>query len=189
MSLVRQNNFATRHNGMILIVVLVLLGVFTLIVAALVRTSNINFRIVGNQQYRQEASLAAQNGIETYLSNPANFSSPLPALQHLSMDLDGDGTTEYTADVPAATCISVKQLDQQNDLDIANPNDADCFGTSSVENSGVISDNGAGSNTSICSNVTWDVAASVNDTATTGTKVTVHQGIAKRQATVSTYCP
>lgn len=189
MSLVRQNNFATRQGGMILIVVLVLLGVFTLIVAALVRTSNINFRIVGNQQYRQEASLAAQNGIETYLNNSANFASPLPATQNVSMDLDGDGTAEYTADVPAATCISVKKLDQQADLDIANTEDVGCFGTSAVENSGVISDDSVGSSASICSNVTWDVAASVNDSATTGSKVTVHQGVSMRQATVDVYCP
>ncbi|MFB8831149.1 hypothetical protein ACE0DR_21875 [Azotobacter sp. CWF10] len=55
-----------------------MLGILTLIVAAMVNSSNINFRIAGNQQYRSEALLTAQNAIEEYISNEANFTIPLP---------------------------------------------------------------------------------------------------------------
>lgn len=157
-----------REQGMVLIVVLIMLGLLTVIVAAMVRTGTINFRVAGNQQYRQEARMAAQNAIESYISVPANFDTPPPS-STAGIDLDGDGTDEYTATLPVAKYVgdSPAPLSAINStpLRIACSNDlnVDPLAPKSTDSN--------------CKYVTWDVAATVKDTATTGVSVELHQGI------------
>ncbi|MGH8351981.1 MAG: hypothetical protein ACRERY_00395 [Pseudomonas sp.] len=177
-----------REQGVVLIVVLVMLGILTVIVATLVSTSNVNFRIAGNQQYRVEAQLAAQNGIETYISNSANFTIPLPtASSTISLDLDGDGTNEYSAVVRPPSCLRSLPI-KSVELDVTDPDDTPCYGTGAVQDSGILSSGATGSGNSWCAKMMWDVQSNVDDTAVTGASVELHQGIYLR-ALLGTPCP
>ncbi|SFA69255.1 PilX N-terminal domain-containing pilus assembly protein [Azotobacter beijerinckii] len=176
-----------RQRGAVLLVVLVMLGILTLIVAAMVNSSNINFRIAGNQQYRSEAQLSAQNAIEEYISNEANFTIPLPTSSvTISTDLDGDGTDEFSAVVEPPVClrsIPIKLLE----LKVKSTDDAPCYGSGAVQESGLLSD-GVASGNSWCSKMMWDVQSTVNDAKVTNALVEVHQGIYLRTL-LGTPCP
>lgn len=171
-----------RERGAVLAVMLVLLGVLTVIVATLVSTSNVNFRIAGNQQYRYEAKLAAQHAIEEYISSAANFTSSPPASSAVGLDLDGDGTNEYTATAVASTCVSTVRV-KPAELNVANAADRTCFNSQNLQ----IWIEGVLPPESNCQNMVWDVSSSVND-ATTGAQVELHQGIAQR-AKIDVSCP
>ena len=183
----RNLNCPRRSRGIILLLVLVLLGILMIIVATLVSSSNVNFRIAGNQQYRLESRVAAQNAIESYISNSANFSLPLPtASSSIGIDLDGNGVNEYTAVVPPATCVRSQPI-KNSELDISNADDQPCYGSGSMQNSGVLSSSSGGSGNSWCSKMMWDVRSTVSDAATSA-NITLHQGIYLR-ALLGTPCP
>lgn len=175
------------QQGAVLVVVLVMLGILTVIVAAMVNSSNINFRIAGNQQYRAEARLAAQNAIETYVSNEANFIIPLPTASiSIATDLDGDGVSEYSAEVSPPTCLRSVPI-KLTELDVSDENDASCYGSGAVQDSGLLTGSAATGN-SWCSKMMWDVQSRVDDSAVTGASAEVHQGIYLR-ALLGTSCP
>ena len=84
-----------RQSGLVLIVVLVMLGIFSIIIVSMLSGSNINFKIAGNQQYHIESKNAASNAIESFVSNPANFAIPLPdGNTEFGSDFNGDGSDE-----------------------------------------------------------------------------------------------
>lgn len=170
------SSIMARKNarGMVLIVALIMLGLLTLIVAALVTTGNINFRIAGNQQYRQEARVTAQNAIETYISTATNFSSPPTTTITTGTDLDGDGNNEFVASVPPPTCVGLR-LVKENELDRSKASDRNCLKSLSSDQ-----DQSSDSMQTKCADVVWDVEAQVQDTATTGVDVEVHQGVSVR---------
>lgn len=176
-----------RQRGAMLVVVLVMLGILTLIVAAMVNSSNINFRIAGNQQYRSEAQLTAQNAIEEYISNEANFTIPLPtAAITIPTDLDGDGVDEFSAVVEPPVClrsVPIKLLE----LKVKSADDAPCYGSGALQESGLLSDSVATGN-SWCSKMIWDVHSTVDDSALTNARVEVHQGVYLRTL-LGTRCP
>jgi hypothetical protein len=177
----------SRQQGAVLVVVLVMLGILTIIVAAMVNSSNINFRIAGNQQYRAEAQLTAQNAIETYISNEANFIIPLPTAEiSIPTDLDGDGVNEYTAVVSPPVCLRSIPI-KLTELDIKRADDASCYGSGAVQESGLLT-GGVASGNSWCSRMMWDVQSKVDDAALTGASVEVHQGIYLRTL-LGTPCP
>lgn len=170
-----------------MIVSLVMLAVLLIIVATLVGTSNINFRIAANQQYRMEAKHAGQHAIEEYISNVGNFTLPLPTIDDpIGYDVDGDGTNEYIAVVPPPSCVRTLPL-KVAELDFDDDADAPCFGSSAVQDSGILGATGTASGNSWCSRMTWDVAATVDDEKT-GVDLTVHQGVYLR-ALIGTSCP
>ncbi|OGB21590.1 MAG: hypothetical protein A3I66_05480 [Burkholderiales bacterium RIFCSPLOWO2_02_FULL_57_36] len=173
---------AGRECGAVLVVMLVIIGVLTVIVATLVATSNVNFRIAGNQQYRYEAKLAAQHAIEAFISSAANFTSAPPTSSPVGLDLDGDGTNEYTATAVASVCLSTVRV-KPAELNVTNAADRACINSQYfgpwIE--GILPPE------SNCQNMVWDVSSTVND-ATTGAQVELHQGIAQR-AKIDVSCP
>lgn len=178
---------ASQQRGAILVIVLIMVGVFMIIVTSLVASSNINFRIAGNQQYRMEAKVAARNAIEAYLSESANFSLPLPnADQLLGVDFDGDGVNDMTAIVPPASCTKAKTI-QVSELDPTVKADVACLG-GKKDHRGIIGSSGAvGGGDSWCSRMNWEVISTVDDIAT-GASVAMVQGVYTR-AVVGTPCP
>ncbi len=185
-----------RERGAVLIIVLVMVGIFMIIVTSLVGSSNINFRIAGNQQYRMEAKIAARNAMERYISNPANFTLPLPtSTQLIGTDFTGDdnpasetddqNTMEVWASIAPPVCMRSRTI-PISDLDISKPDEAQCLGSGSGQNTGILGSGGAAGN-SWCARLNWDVNSVVND-ATTGAKIDMHQGIFML-AVVGTSCP
>lgn len=173
---------AGRECGAVLAVMLVILGVLTVIVATLVTTSNVNFRIAGNQQYRYEAKLAAQHAIEEFISSAANFTSAPPPSSAVGLDLDGDGTNEYTATAVASVCLSTVRV-KPVELEVTNAADRACINSQDIE----MWIEGSLPPESNCQSMVWDVSSAVND-ATTGAQVELHQGIAQR-AKIDVSCP
>tara|TARA_R110001599_G_scaffold57562_4_gene158160 strand:- start:1149 stop:1712 length:564 start_codon:yes stop_codon:yes gene_type:complete len=176
-----------QQRGVVLIVVLIMLGVFSVIVVSMIGGSNINFKIAGNQQYRMEAKMAARNGVESYISNPANFALPLPTSDaYVNSDFNGDGVADMIAVVAPPNCLRAVPI-LQSALDVADPHDAQCLGSAQQNNSGLFHASGSsGAGNSWCSKMTWDVGARVSD-AKTGVDVAMHQGVYLR-AIIGTTC-
>ena len=163
------------QSGLALITALIMLVVLTLLVVAGINMTNVNTKIAYNMQLQDEAQAATQQAIEQVISKAANFDIPLPPLQTIGVDLDNDGTADYTVSVPTPVCIASTPI-KQNQLDSSNPQDIPCFGTSALQNSGIVGGTGSSGN-SLCANTTWDVSASYSNSAGTGLNVTTHQGV------------
>lgn len=190
----KQNNKAlpvqynvSGQRGLVLIVVLVMLGIFSVIVVSMLGGSNINFRIAGNQQYHIESKSAARHAIESFISNPANFAIPLPAGNtEFSNDFNGDGKTDLVAVVAPPSCLSTDPI-KQVELDVSDPADAQCLGTGKGVAGGVLTDDGAAlQGNSWCTKMRWDIAANVSD-GKTGSHLAMHQGIYLREV-IGTPC-
>ncbi len=179
---------ARSQSGVVLIVALVMLGIFSVIVVSMLRGSNINFKIAGNQQYHLEAKHAASNAIEAFLSNPANFAIPLPDEDtEFSHDFNGDGKVDMVAVVAPPTCLNTTPI-KQPELDVSDPSDAQCLGSGQLGGGGVLSDDGAAAQgNSWCTKMNWDVVASVGD-AKTDSRIEMHQGVYLREV-IGTPCP
>jgi Tfp pilus assembly protein PilX len=165
------------QRGVVLVVTLIMLGIFTVIVVGMVTTSNINFKVAGNQQYRLEAKSAARNAVEAYISNAANFQLPLPTVStEMASDFNGDGTVDMTATVAPPDCIRSVPI-MMAELDVTDEDDAQCYGTTQNANPGILNSGAiASTGSSWCSRMNWDVAAVVADT-TTGASIEMHQGV------------
>lgn len=86
------------QRGATLLVSLIMLVVLTLFVISAINLTNVNLRIVGNMQIQKEIQAAAQQGIEKVISTSAMSTDDVP------VDINHDGTTDYTANV-SKTCI------------------------------------------------------------------------------------
>lgn len=120
---------SARQSGVTLVVTLIFLAIFMGIVVMMMNSGVINTKIAANQQYGLEARSAAQQGIEQVIS--VDFTSN-PVATNVPVDVNGDGKTDYTAQVAAPTCLATKQISNtQLTLDPTNPNfatDSSCFG-------------------------------------------------------------
>lgn len=175
------SNLGNKQGGVVLIIVLIMLGIFSVIVSSMLTSSNINFKIAGNQQYRVEAKLAARNALETYISNPANFSLPLPtANSNIESDFDGNGVIDMVGVVPPPNCLRIAPILRS---ELSYPKDKDCIRTAQDVDDNIFRDNeGIASVTnSGCVKMTWDVQANVVDTVT-GVNLEMHQGVYVRAA-------
>ena len=174
-----------RQRGATLVIGMIMLVLITLFVIAAVNMSTVNLRVMGNTQARNEGIAAAQQAIEQVASTdfPKN-----PVAVTVAVDVNGDGTTDYTVAIPAPVClnaipIKVTELDP-TDL----TNDAACFGSISSPNPGVVGGGGGGAGNSLCSNTQWDIKAAVTDNTGTASTVTVHQGVGRRVAVGEATC-
>lgn len=176
-----------RQSGLVLIVVLVMLGIFSIIIVSMLSGSNINFKIAGNQQYHIESKNAASNAIESFVSNPANFAIPLPDENtEFGSDFNGDGSDDMVAVVAPPTCLSTDPI-KQVELDVADPADAQCLGTGKSNTSGVLTDDDVAlQGNSWCTKMRWDIAATVGD-AKTESRLQMHQGVYLREV-IGTPC-
>jgi Tfp pilus assembly protein PilX len=168
--------------GATLAIALIMLAVISLLAVNSLRTANMNLKVVGNMQSRGEALHAAQQAIETVISNPLFIADPENAVPHpcgaantLCTDLDGDGTPEYvTRLVPAPSCVSVRTI-KASELNLASAEDLSCL-AGQAQRPGVA---GVASGDSLCANTAWDITAETRSTFS-ATRVTVTQGVAVR---------
>jgi type II secretory pathway pseudopilin PulG len=165
-----------RQRGATLIVALIMLVVLTLLSISAIRSSSTNLRIAGNMQMVGEATAAAQQAIETIISG--NFTTA-PASSVIPVDINGNGTTDYTANVAVPECTGSVPL-KNAELDKNNANDLPCFSSSTASNTGLIYASGVPAVTGMswCYAQQWDVAAQA--TSPTGADVTIHQGVSLR---------
>lgn len=142
-----------KQHGSTLLVGMIMLILLTLLAVSAIQSTTSNLQVVGNAQFREEATAAAQQAIENVISSPA-FTTAVPAEQNI--DINRDGVTDYSVVFsPAPTCNTYKVLDPNVDPVIPD----DCIGMSNL-----------------CYRTTWDISALVSD-VNTGTKVQLHQGV------------
>lgn len=167
-----------HQQGTTLLVSLVMLVVLTLFAITALKMSSTSLSIVGNMQARQEATAAGQQAIEQVMST--NFTAA-PAAQTITVDINNDGTTDYSVAVATPACISSKPL-LNSDLNPSDPADYPCMGSIAGHDTGIIIVGGTtpgSSSQSWCYLQQWDVAATVTD-ARTGANSVQHQGAALR---------
>lgn len=162
----RQLSRKIRHSqrGVTLIVGLIMLVMITLLVAGAFTLSSSNLKSVGNMQVREESVAAANLAIEQVITSPF---TDAPVAQEINVDIDKNGTTDYTVSVSAPTCIKALI--------------ATAPGATEV---GFIGGGGSTWNTE------WDIDAQVTDAASGGS-VRVRQGVRVRlsDAQKNLVCP
>ena len=173
-----------RQEGVTLLITLVFLVVFLMMTISLVGSSVVTTKVAANQQYTVEARHAAQQGIEQVISQ--DFTAA-PVTKSVSVDVTGDGKPDYTAQVAAPVCQTSKPV-KNVELDETNADDVSCYVGNGNNNTGIVPAGGGGSGNSLCNGTQWDVAATVSDTAVTGSRTTLHQGVAVR-VPYGTACP
>lgn len=137
-----------------MLVGLIMLVLLTLIAVSAIESTTSSIQVVGNAQFREEATAAAKQAIENVMSNNG-FTTVAPAPQNI--DVNNDGTTDYKVTfIPAPSCFRYKAVDTTTETGLPK----DCYGSTG----------------NLCYRTYWDITAVVND-ATTGAQVTVHQGV------------
>lgn len=97
-------NFPVRQRGAItLFLSMLMLLLITVLVTTAFTMSTTGLRSVGNMQVREEAITAAQALVEQELGGP--FYTTPTALQDQGIDIDNDGTDDYSVDLLAPVCI------------------------------------------------------------------------------------
>ena len=140
-----------RQSGATLVVALIVLTLITLMVINAFTLSSSNLKAVGNLQAREESIAAANQAIELVVSS--SFTDA-PVAQEVNVDINKDGTTDYTVVMAAPKCIKVKE--------VPNPDKCD----ESLKQLCATSD----------WHTDWDLEGKVED-AVTGASVVVHQGV------------
>lgn len=144
------NIHAARQRGMVLVIGLIMLLLMTLMVSTAFTLSSVNLESVGNVQWRNNAEAAANVALEQVTSSAFTTA---PQAQQISVDLDRDGTAEYTANVAAPVCVKASL--------------ASSAAPSSITLTGM-------SNSTW--NTIWNLESTVND-ALTGASVRVRSGV------------
>ena len=143
------------QRGSTLLVSLIMLVLMTLIAISAMSSTTINLQMVGNAQFREEATAAGQRAIEVVLSK-TNFLFTPPSNQ--SIDINQDGTADYLVSfVPAPQCLSYRAVN---------------FGDEGVPST-CAADATLGA---VCYWTVWDITANVSDIRT-GANIVIHQGI------------
>ena len=176
------------QRGISLVLGLIMLVLLTLLALSGFQASNVNLRIAGNMQVRQEAQTAAQTAIETVLSSPSFVDTSVP-VPSATVSLNG---ASYTVDfTPAPSCKSIVDIPTE-DLEPTNPDDFVCIPSGALPgaSSGIFLGSGPPGPPSYCSNTRWAVVANVAD-PNTSAKMTLEQGVGVRvsKAKALTNCP
>jgi hypothetical protein len=185
-----RNRRPARHtqHGISMVLGLIILILMTLLAISAFQASNVNLRIAGNMQVRQETLDAAQTAIEQVLSSPAFVDTTAP-LAAYAVALNG---ATYTVNfAPAPTCSSVVDIPSEN-LDPTVPDDFVCIPSGALpsSSSGIFLASGPPTAPSYCSNTRWALTADVAD-PNSGAHTTLEQGVAVRisKAAAQTSCP
>lgn len=170
-----------HQRGATLLVAMIFLILMSLFAVSAFKSSTSNLRVIGNMQARQESIAVGQQAIEQTISSSVFTSNPaVVAATPVSVDIDGNGTVDYTATLnPQPHCYRTKAI-KSSELNPALPADLACMKSSVVQQGGLdIPDAAADAGNSLCANSEWNIGAQVVDQRS-GTKVVVNQGVAVR---------
>jgi FlaG/FlaF family flagellin (archaellin) len=171
----------TRQRGATLIIALIMLVALAMLSAWAFNGSQMNMRVVGNSQARQEVVDAAQAAIELTISSPAFSVDPVAvAASAIPIDVDGDARFDYQIRLtPVPSCYRVRVL-KVNELDPGNAGDRACLGSSVSPNPGIETAGSAPpTGDSLCADSEWNLRGVVTDPRTNA-NAAVNQGVAIR---------
>ncbi len=168
-----------RQRGVTLVVALVMLVIISMLAMTTFNLSKSSIQVVGNMQSHDEAIAASRQVIDEALSNKMFFDSPADTLalpcegpNSRCIDFNGDGKPDVkTVLTPAPACVKFRTI-KVNELDLTDAEDQNC----SVGDPGTLSQVGANTGNSLCSNSTWEITA-VSTDEVSETSVTVVQGV------------
>jgi hypothetical protein len=138
-----------------------MLVLMTLLALAAIGISTGNLKVIGNVQYQQEATSAAQSAINQVLSKGTYLSNPSSAPTTLTVNINGN---DYAVTL-APPCLKSAVAIKVSELSLTNKNDLKCISSGSPVN-----------DQSDCARVAWQVTASVNDSGTKA-KVQITEGV------------
>jgi Tfp pilus assembly protein PilX len=170
-----------NQQGVTLMIAMIFLILMSLFAASAFKSSTSNLRIIGNMQSRQEAIAVGKTALEKTLSSSEFSRNPVGvAATPVTVDIDGDGTVDYTAMLnPQPYCYRTKAI-KSSELNPALAADLSCLKSSGTQNSGLDTPGAAAvAGNSLCANSEWNIAAQVVD-ARSGAKVVINQGVAVR---------
>lgn len=177
----RGHRAPTRQRGAALFVVLVLLFAMAWFALSAFRISSQQMQIVGNTQADMQASAAAQRAIDVTISSRDFATNPAAVARvPVPTDVDGDGKADLVAKLePAPKCIRTRPI-KTMELDVMKATDRVCLQSSGAGGS-LIAVPGAAvaAGDSLCASTEWNIAAAVDD-ATSGSTVTINQGVTVR---------
>jgi Tfp pilus assembly protein PilX len=144
-----------KQKGSTLLIGMIMLILITLIAVSAIQSTMSSVQMVGNAQFREEATAAAQQAIENVISN-SNFTTSAPLQQDI--DINNDTVTDFNVRfIPAPSCNKYAAVNTATEPDLPEI----CYGSPG---------------TNYCYRTTWDISAEVNDIRT-GAKVNLHQGV------------
>lgn len=167
----------SRQSGMTLVIALVMLVVLTLLVVSAIRFGNINLKIAGNAQSEVEATAAVQLAVERTIIEMVAAPNINTIDAKPSVTVSTGGQT-YTVSVAKPACQFTSSI-SNTELDPTKADDLPCFEGSDGERL-ITADNTLTATPTACKQQRWDVRASVDDTAGSGVKVTMLQGLSTR---------
>ena len=164
-----------RQHGTTLLVSLIMLVVLTLFAISAIRTGNVGFRIVGNQQTQKLMEAAAQQAMEQVISNLGNFDVTTVIAPSTTtaqrVCVNNNAAAGHPPVVgPTGSCTSGIQVDVAP---------VRCISSLRSEFSSLTQTMGTFDNV-------WEITATVTDPAS-GAKATYHQGVKIRM--LSNSCP
>lgn len=145
---------SSRQRGATLIVALIMIALISLLVINAFTLSSSNLKAVGNMQAREEVIAAANQALEIVAGSP--FTNG-PVAQEINVDINKDGTSDYTVQVAAPRCIRAARVPSEDRCDVNLQ--ALCAETDW--------------------HTDWDIAGTVVD-AVTGARVVIHHGVRAR---------
>lgn len=147
------------QRGAALVVGLIMLTLITVMVTSAFTMSSTDLKSVGNLQWRDEATAAANKAIEQVIGSP--FTNA-PGAQQVDVDINNDGVTDYTVALAKPACVDSSQIAGLS----APPSSVSLGSAFSVS-------------TSDFYQTIWDIDATVTDLAggATGASVHVRQGV------------
>lgn len=192
-----------RQQGMTLVIGLIMLIMISLAAVASYQMTRTSTEVVGNMQFQAEAVNAADAAIQEAVSTVRMFQNPntvfLNPCGNVSntrcFDFNGDGQNDMTVTLAPPTCTRVRPKPNA-ELNLSTvvtgetlPRDTACV-SGVAQQFGV---KGAATGNSQCAESTWELIARARDTTagTTGTDVTVTQGVEVRVSTedAGSFCP
>lgn len=97
----KQSSYKSQQ-GAVLMVALIMLVLFTVMMAGLFSRSNTTIKAVGNMQMRSQAMSAANFAIEQVISS--DFTAA-PQAETVTIDINNDNATDFTASIDEPVCI------------------------------------------------------------------------------------
>ena len=93
-----------RQGGVALVIGMIMLVLLTLLVISAINSGSINLRITANMQAQDEARAVAQQAIEKFVSNYANFYPTPKSYLNVDYDINNDTKPDFKVSVAAPVC-------------------------------------------------------------------------------------
>ncbi|MFH1605703.1 MAG: hypothetical protein ABIH03_17560 [Pseudomonadota bacterium] len=155
-----------RQKGATLLIGLIMLVLLTLMAVTSFRLGKSSMQIVGNMQFRSETIRAAEEAVETAISNPASVSTASTS----SVDVNADGTPDVN--ITVTPTLRQAYVRKNSSLDLTKPSELGCA-LGQQQAFGIV---GAATGNSLCALTLYDLKI-VAKQAATNTSVELHQGV------------